>query len=48
VPGLARLDHRAARRLLRATLIRLMKEAKADCAPPPVDAAITHRSPRAA
>jgi hypothetical protein len=48
VPSLARLDHQAARRLLRATLIRLMKEAEADCAPPPVDAAITHRSPRAA
>lgn len=48
VPSLAGLDHRAARRLLRTTLMRLMKEANADCAPPPVDAAITDRSPRAA
>jgi hypothetical protein len=48
IPDLARLDHRAARRLLRATLIRLMQDAKADCAPPPRDAAITTRSPRAA
>jgi hypothetical protein len=48
VSDLARLDHHAARRLLRTTLMRLMKEAKADCPPPPADAAITHRSPRAA
>jgi hypothetical protein len=48
VPSLARLDHQAARRLLRATLIQLMKQANAHCAPPPADAAITNHSPRAA
>ena len=48
VPGLARLGHQAARRLLRATLMRLMKDADANCALPSIDGAITHRSPRAA
>ena len=46
--GLARLGHQAARRLLRATLVRLMKDADANCALPSIDGAITHRSPRAA
>ena len=48
VPSLARLDYQAARPLLRAALVRLMKEARADCSPPPLDAAITQRSPRGA
>jgi hypothetical protein len=47
VPSLAQLDERAVRPLLRATLVRLMKDAKADCALPSRDAAITHRSPHA-
>jgi hypothetical protein len=34
ITELGRLDHAAARRLLRATLVRLMAEAKAGCPPP--------------
>jgi hypothetical protein len=41
---LDRLDHAAARPILRATLIRLMTKAKANCAPPAVDAPISQKA----
>lgn len=44
---LDRLDHEAARRLLRSTLIHAMVEARAGCPAPAAKAAITHNSPHA-
>jgi len=44
LPALDRLDHEAARPLLRATLIRLMADANAGCAPPAANAPITQGS----
>jgi len=45
IVALARLDHAAARGLMRAALVRLMANAKAPCAPPTAKAAITGAAP---
>ena len=45
IAQLDRLDHVAARTLLRATLVRLMADAKAGCPPPAMKAVATRRAP---
>lgn len=44
IDQLDRLDHPAARKLLRATLVRLMADARANCPPPALKAATTQRA----
>lgn len=45
IPSLAKLGHQEARKLLRGTLVRLLKDGKLACAPPAADAAITYHAP---